>query len=126
VDARHDILELARFLTELSVIDYFFVVHRPSIVAYAAVITAMEEVPGASSALHDFAEEINNFSHLRFDNEDLLECRTRLRHLYAQGAYTRPVAILPGSREESISPVCVSYVYQPHDFAQISYNTEDY
>lgn len=123
MDIRHDILELARFLTELSVIDYFFVIHRPSVVAYAAIIIAMEEVPGAAAAIPDFANEINNFSHLRCDCEDLLECRTRLRLLYAQGSYTRPATIPAGIRDESVSPVCVSYVYHPH---QVSYDTEDY
>ena len=111
-EIRHDILELSRFLTELSVIDYFFVVHRPSIVAYAAVLTAMEEVPGASSSMNDFTMEIHSLiPHLSPDDSDLIECRTRLRLLYAQGSYSRPVSVMPpnSTREESVSPVCVSY-----------------
>jgi Cyclin, C-terminal domain len=58
LDDRHAILELARFLTELSVIDYFFVIHKPSVVAFAAILNAMEDVPGARSAISIFCSEV--------------------------------------------------------------------
>jgi Cyclin, C-terminal domain len=120
---RHDVLELARFLTELSVIDYFFVVYRPSVVGYAALIHAMEEVPGAHVAIPDLVAELSGVAHLCFDSEELMECRTRLRLLYAQGAYPRPTTLSSSSRNNSGSPVCVSYGCHSHDGDQGSYQT---
>ena len=108
MDTRHEILELARFLTELSVIDYFFVVHRPSVVATAALLNSVENVPGASSAIGDFAKEIKRVPSLDPSSPDVHECRERLRLLYAQGGYARPAAT-NATRDEAISPVCVSY-----------------
>lgn len=126
MNVRHDVLELARFLTELSVIDYFFVVYRPSVVGYAALINAMEDVPCAGAAIHDLVAEVQNFSHLHVDGEELRECRSRLRLLYAQGAYSRPTTLVSGSRSNNGSPVCVSYGCQPQDLNQGSYQSEEY
>jgi hypothetical protein len=108
MDTRHDILELARFLSELSVIDYFFVVHRPSVVAMAALLNSMEDIPGAMNATGDFLREVKRVSSLDTKSRDVLDCRKRLRLLYAQGGYSRPTASA-ASRDETFSPVCVSY-----------------
>ena len=110
MDTRHDILELARFLTELSVIDYFFVVYRPSVVAVAALLNSMEDTPGAVDAIGDFTRELKKVTSPSATSRDVVECRKRLRLLYAQGGYSRPTASAgSGSRDETISPVCVSY-----------------
>jgi hypothetical protein len=109
MDARHDVLELSRFLTELSVIDYYFVVHRPSSVALAALLNAMEGVPGVSqAAINGLLGEMRRITKLDVSAPDVLECRDRLRLLYLQGGYSPPE---PRSepRTEMISPVCVSY-----------------
>lgn len=124
MNVRHDVLELARFLTELSVIDYFFVVHRPSVVAYAALLNAMEDIPCAGAAISDLVAEVHSITHLRFESEELRDCRSRLRLLYAQGAYSRPTLLTAGSRSNSGSPVCVSYGCQPQDPG--SYQSADY
>lgn len=110
MDARHDVLELSRFMTELSVIDYYFVVHRPSSVALAALLNAMEDVAGASDgALQGLLKEVNKFDHVDTSSPEVLECRNRLRLLYAQGGYSPPEARVEEARTETISPVCVSY-----------------
>lgn len=128
MDERHDILEMARFLTELSVIDYFFVIHRPSDVAYAALLNSMEVVPSASVAVPEFVQEVKKFIQPNFEDGTVQECRTRLRLLYAQGAYTRSSEQQHRvvSREESISPVCVSYGCQTYDMMYSSYESSDY
>jgi Cyclin, C-terminal domain len=109
MDARHDTLELARFLTELSVIDYYFVSKKASSVALAALLNAMEELPEvADAAVTAFAQEIQRVSGLRPDCAEVLDCRERLRLLYAQGGYARPEP-QADTRTEAISPVCVSY-----------------
>jgi hypothetical protein len=109
MDTRHDILELSHFLTELSVIDYFFVGHRPSVVALAALLNSLEAVPGASdSSLHDYEMELKRVPGLDPSSPEVLDCRDRLQILYKQGGYNRP-EIVPGEdRDETVSPVCVS------------------
>jgi hypothetical protein len=109
MDARHDVLELARFLTELSVIDYYFVIHRPSSVALAALLNAMEDVPGAAEgALESLTGEIKRIAKVDASSPDVVECRNRLRLLYSQGGYSPPEPRTE-TRAETISPVCVSY-----------------
>lgn len=111
MDQRHDILELARFLTELSVIDYYFVIHRPSSVALAALMNALEEIPDLQlSAREDISRELEKSADLDPAAPAVVECRNRLRLLYAQGGYARPTT---ETRTETISPVCVSYGCQP-------------
>lgn len=115
MDVRHDILELACFLTELSVIDYFFVAHRPSSVALAALLHSLEELPSVSrSAQMDFIQELRRIPGLNSNSEDVEECRNRLRLLYAQGGYSRNQDEARGEdRSETISPVCVSHGVNP-------------
>jgi Cyclin, C-terminal domain len=113
LDDRHAILELARFLTELSVIDYFFVIHKPSVVAFAAILNAMEDVPGARSAISIFCSEVVKNTPLDPTHPNVAECRTRLRLLYAQGGYASAASERSDMRNESVSPVCVSYGCQP-------------
>lgn len=109
MDVRHDILELTRFLTELSVIDYFFVSKKASSVALAALLNAMDEIPEVSDeAMAAFATEMQRISGVNMRRPDVLDCRERLRLLYAQGGYARPEP-QPETRSEAISPVCVSY-----------------
>lgn len=110
MDARHDVLELARFLTELSVIDYYFVAKKPSSVALAALVYAMQEIPGAAQAEKDFAAQVEKVPGLRLDTPEVLECLERLRLLYVQGDYPGPDLAVE-TRTEAVSPVCVSYAF---------------
>lgn len=109
VDDRHAILELARFLTELSVIDYFFVIHKPSVVSLAAILNAIEDIPGARPAISTFYSEVKKCTPVDPSHPDVAECRTRLRLLYAQGGYATNTSDRADIRNESVSPVCVSY-----------------
>jgi Cyclin, C-terminal domain len=123
-EAEHNVLELSRFLTELSVIDYFFVKHRPSIVAYAAILNAMDEIVGRRNVLDTFAAEVQTqVPHLMLNDCNLMECRSRLQFLYAQGSYSRPVNIVtPIAREDSVSPVCVSFGCHSQSYIHGSYH----
>jgi hypothetical protein len=109
MDTRHEILELARFLTELSVIDYFFVVHRPSALAMAALLNSMEDIPGAVNVVEEFTRELKRALLLDATAENVIDCRKRLRLLYAKGGYSRPISAPDVKRDDAISPVCVSY-----------------
>jgi hypothetical protein len=109
MDTRHNILELARFLTELSVIDYFFVAHPPSVVAAAAILNSMEDIPSAVNAVGEFSQELQTVLSIDTTSDNVVACRTRLRLLYAKGGYARPIVSASSKRDDTISPVCVSY-----------------
>lgn len=113
MDDRHAILELARFLTELSVIDYFFVIHKPSVVALASILNAMENISSARHALTSFCNEIKKNTPLDPSHSDVLDCCTRLRLLYAQGGYAHAATERTEFRSETVSPVCVTYSCPP-------------
>jgi Cyclin, C-terminal domain len=117
MDTRHDVLELARFLTELSVIDYYFVAHEPSAIALAALQNAMDLIPGVSDAARqEFLKELRRVSKLNIESPQVTVLRDRLRLLYAQGGYACPTEARSDLRSEAISPVCVSaypQYYQP-------------
>jgi len=115
MDVRHSVIELARFLTELCVIDYFFVIHRPSVIALAALLNAMDEVPGfTQKARDDFVKEAEQITALKDSSEDVADCRQRLHRLYVQGGYARPAGSSTEARNETISPVCVSFGVNPY------------
>ena len=113
MDDRHAILELARFLTELSVIDYFFVIHKPSVVALASILNAMENISSAKHALSSFCSEIKKNTPLDPSHADVFDCCTRLRLLYAQGGYAHAATERTEFRTETVSPVCVTYSCPP-------------
>ena len=116
MDVRYDILELTRFLTELSVIDYYFVGQRPSAVALAALLNAMTLMPAVSdAAVDDLKHELKRLPALDPSSSEVEGCRSRLRVLYEQGAYERHETLADTEpRHDTNSPVCVSYGVCPH------------
>merc|ERR1712113_553580 len=79
LDVRHDIIELARFLTELSVVDYYFVVHRASTVGLASILLAMTETDGVyMDAKRCFYRELSRVDGLDPESDDVVNCYDRL------------------------------------------------
>jgi hypothetical protein len=116
---RNTVLEVASFLTELSVIDYFFVPHKPSVVALSALLVAIDDVPAARLLKAEFLLAVSqtcNVDNLDPASDDVVECYDRLRLLYVQGGYatttTQGRASIDQSatdpRSDNHSPVCVS------------------
>lgn len=112
-DDRHAILEFARFLTELSVIDYFFVPYKPSVVAFGALLNAMDDIPPARAFKADFCASVKASSPLDPTSDNVNECCKRLRLLYVQGGYAANGLVDP--RSDNNSPVCVSYGCEPNN-----------
>ncbi|KAL3921688.1 MAG: hypothetical protein SGILL_002616 [Bacillariaceae sp.] len=111
LETRYEILELARFLTELCVIDYYFVVHKASDVALAALLNSMETIAGADAALLQFEQELLRVEGgLNPRSPQVQECRARLHVLYTQGGYSRPEILGNAAepRDEANSPICVA------------------
>lgn len=87
---RHDIGELARFLCELSVCDYFFVTKKPSAIAVAALHTAMDHIDKnrlPSETRAHYLSTIRNVAGLDICSNEVRECRSRLDDMYRQGCY---------------------------------------
>eukprot|EP00980_Cylindrotheca_fusiformis_P011925 scaffold2830_cov131-Cylindrotheca_fusiformis.AAC.46 len=129
METRHSILELARFLTELSIIDYFFVVYRPSAVALAALLNSLEAIQGNSRApIIDFEAELKQIPGLDPCRQDVLDCRERLQMLYEQGGYASP-DVIPQDyeiRDDAISPVSVTRVVVQESNPRVALKDECY
>ena len=110
-DARFDVLELSRFLTELSVMDFFFVSYSPSVVALAALLNAMEDIPAVPySAGQVLTAQIKQCTSMDSYSIEVNECRARLRVHYQHGYRPTP-AVVPAQedRDTTIYPVCVTH-----------------
>mmetsp|Transcript_39672 Transcript_39672/g.95425 ORF Transcript_39672/g.95425 Transcript_39672/m.95425 type:complete len:378 (+) Transcript_39672:387-1520(+) len=90
--ARHDVGELARFMTELSVCDYWFVTRRPSSVALASLLNAIElQGPHGGVDPGCKAEFLRKVVEMGMDisgDGEIVECYERLREMYDAGGYT--------------------------------------
>ena len=84
----HDMMEVAKFLTELAVIDYHFAPLKPSSVGLAALMTAMEGVAEDRLAMVDkqnFATNVYHVAQVSPNDPEVMDCRTRLRTMYYEG-----------------------------------------
>ncbi|KAL7577748.1 hypothetical protein ACA910_010510 [Epithemia clementina (nom. ined.)] len=111
-DALYDVLELSRFLTELSVIDYFFVTQRPSHIGLAALLNAMQDIAAVSIEVQsEFVDLVKKEYKMEIDSlPSVIECRGRLRSLCAlQGINGASSTDSSSYRGAGVSPVCVSY-----------------
>eukprot|EP00523_Entomoneis_sp_CCMP467_P011681 CAMPEP_0168720008 /NCGR_PEP_ID=MMETSP0724-20121128/1336_1 /TAXON_ID=265536 /ORGANISM="Amphiprora sp., Strain CCMP467" /LENGTH=376 /DNA_ID=CAMNT_0008766587 /DNA_START=90 /DNA_END=1220 /DNA_ORIENTATION=+ len=124
LDVLYDVLELSRFLAELSVIDYFFVTQRPSHVAVAAIANAMQDIASVSfEAQNEFGQlMLSSYGIDILGSTDIMECRNRLRLLcalqgnLANGAMAAaPAPMVDG---EGVSPVSVAYGTSQYHQAQ--------
>lgn len=113
---KHDITELSRFLTELSVCDYFFVTRKPSAVALASIFNAMEVVDQSRFLLQhkaEFMDNIRDVANMDPTNDEVEICRLRLMEMYRQGGYYQQDDFDNNMYKDDesygeISPVCVS------------------
>jgi hypothetical protein len=76
-----DIQDLSQFMVELSVMDYFFVCYKPSEVALAALLNAMDEIFPRRSGQIKFPFQSKL---LDLQSPGVLACRERLALIYAQ------------------------------------------
>ena len=88
--AKHDLNELARFLTELSVCDYYFVTKKPSSIALAALINAIDLQGSRNSYPRIKAQFLQHVIEVGLDittDEETVVCYERLREMYIAGGY---------------------------------------
>ena len=82
---RHNLLQMAQFLIELSVCDTRFVTKSPSDIALAAMINAFE-LPALAHYKIEFLDLVHKIG-LAFDNDRVIGCYDILQELYNQGEY---------------------------------------
>ena len=108
-----DIKELARFLTELSVCDYFFALKSPMSTGLAALLTAIELIDGnwKSVGLESFLHRVRVVAKCDYNTKEILECKSRLRDTYIQGGFsTKEATDNDRGVDGGGSPVCVSNI----------------
>lgn len=103
-----DTHDLAQFMAELSVMDYFFVNYKPSVVAIASIMNAMDRLFPESSG--DLNLPIQN-EHFDCYSKEVQECRDRLALIYAQandqGPFDSPRKEAAEQMNRTTSPVSV-------------------
>lgn len=91
---RRTISDVAKYLTELSVIDYAFVGRKASSVGLAAVLTAMDvatyEFELTAEDRLAFERAVYKFTGLDCRSGEAADCRLRLRGTYRQGGVYSP------------------------------------
>jgi len=91
-EQKQDFFELARFLTELAICDYYFVTEMPSNLAYAAILNALEfrgshgAAPISARAVQEFLHEMLRVAGLHCDSAIVSAARTRIREIYLHSA----------------------------------------
>ena len=118
----HDMMEVAKFLTELAVIDYHFTPLKPSSVGLAALMTAMEGVAEERLAMVDkqnFATNVYHIAQVSPNDPEVMDCRTRLRTIYFEsGVYEQQkeaeaAAAARANRERELATDRVAAVESP-------------
>ena len=116
----HTVLDSAQFLSELSICDYFFVPRKPSDIAAACILNAMETLTDTEMpvlARVQFANAARIIAGVDFASMEIHECRSRLQDMYFQGGYQQQNLHRPSvsrevtpdrKRHKNDSPVCVS------------------
>lgn len=88
---RHDVMKNARFMTELSVCEYWFVSKKPSSIALASLVNAIElQGPHRISDIYkkDFLRRVVQIGIDIVNDKDFLDCYERLSEIYTEGGFT--------------------------------------
>lgn len=88
---RHNMFEMARFLSELSVCDHFFLTVPSSVVAYACLAVALEfsfsdSLKPAANVLQQLASRTSYVAGMSSDDADVRSAVDRVRLIYVQSA----------------------------------------
>ena len=129
---KHEIMELSRFLTELSVCDYFFVTRNPSSTALAAILTSMDTLPRnrlSYQIKHEFYSAIAKVANINCNSKEVIECRERLKEMYNCGGYNchsqEEKIIDHVAQDRGPSPNCVTG-YRDEETLSSNYKTHTY
>jgi hypothetical protein len=119
VHRKGEILEITRFLTEISVCDYFFVPYTLSTVALAALYSAFDiagESVVSEATKSYFVQQVHQLTGLDSLTEDVQVCMGRMKHSFHQSGFSLSTFDIPIADEKKcsdnvrVSPVCVANV----------------
>lgn len=123
----NELQDLAQFMIELSVMDYFFVSYKPSEIAMAALLNSMDRLGSQAKLTNDFPF---NSNFVDIHSPAVFACRERLSLIYAQaneqGGVEDPEATParteepvevpePARLQRTISPVSVMAPLEPNE-----------
>lgn len=89
-DVVHNIMVITKFLTELSVVDYYFAPLKASSLGLAAILTAMEGISNGHLGMAEkqaFAINVYRVAKSSPNDPEVMACRGRLRKLFYEGGY---------------------------------------
>lgn len=119
IERKAEILEVTRFLTEISVCDYFFVPHKPSTVALSALFCAFEIVGEGiitqNTKLY-FMNQVRNLTGLECCTPEIQSCMARMKHSFHQSGFSlstfdiSPESSKARPTDGGNSPVCVAEI----------------
>lgn len=109
-DRLYELKELSRFLTELSVCDFFFVRHKASTIGLAALLTAVDVIQGCweQVLMDQFFVDLKSLTGCDPQAIEVLDCKARLKETYIQGGFCEKQNMENESNAGDTSPVCVS------------------
>lgn len=111
-----EVIEIARFLTEISVCDYgSFITKKPSSIAIAAVLCGMELVgckKVSEEQFSNFHNRVSSVAGLHFNDPQVQECRAIMHEAFAQGGFSSSAFRTDDNKDHfhngSDSPTCVN------------------
>lgn len=89
-DVYYNIIAITKFLTELSVVDYYFAPLKASSLGLAAILTAMEGISNGHLGMAEkeaFAINVYRVSNISPNDPEVMACRGRLRKMFYEGGY---------------------------------------
>jgi Cyclin len=102
------LFEIARFLTEMCVIDYFFVPFKASSIASAAVMTAIdilgETVVDFATSFH-FAHEIKRLTEIDVFSKEVNDCKNRMKNSFQESGISLTDFECPSTTQNIVSPI---------------------
>lgn len=90
--ATQEVIELTRFLTELSVCDYFFVTQLPSTVGIASLLNAIDLVGQdefCKPLIQSFIRRVYEDTGLNAYSSEVQECRQRLQATFVESGFSK-------------------------------------
>lgn len=110
-ELRNQLVVIARYIAELSVYDYYFVTKKPSSIALACILHAMNDM---QVPLHETIEFMDNVRGVNIDPEakEVYDCQVHLKEIYYASRENDAEREEEecSERIENASPSCVSKI----------------
>lgn len=92
IEKTDEIIEIARFLTEIAVCDYSsFITKKPTSIATAAILSGMELVGSkniSQEEFHAFHTRVGKVAGLNCNDPEVLECRASMIQSFTHGGFS--------------------------------------